>query len=173
MKSHLSPDSWPVIRISDPPQVGKRMASGMDAQSVRHLCAAGRPVRRPLRVKNGRPVRVQTAPRAARGKAAPRPGRSRLRPIRAAAREHMCISMHVYRTGVRRGRQSSRRGWRSRARRGSAGETADHDGRIQCTSTVNHGHQRKVVPAPRPWRPNLGGQGFASSNLASPTKQMA
>ena len=82
MKSHLSPDSWPVIGISDLSQFGKRMASGIVAQSVRQLCAAGRPARRPLRVKKRPgPIRGPTRREPPR-RAAPGQGRLRLRPIR-------------------------------------------------------------------------------------------
>jgi hypothetical protein len=48
------------------------------------------------------------------------------------------------------------------------GPTTDHAGRIQCPSTVNHGHQREVVHARQPSRPYLGVEG--SRVQISPTR---
>ena len=52
------------------------MASDMDPQPVRPLCAAVDRLGGQLRVKNGRPGRIQTAPRASPG--APNRGAGRL-----------------------------------------------------------------------------------------------
>jgi hypothetical protein len=64
----------------------------------------------------------------------------------------LCVS-----TGARRRGTNTRAGEVGNPMGG--GETTDHDGRIQRTSTVNHGHQRKVVSARLPWTPELGVKG--------------
>jgi hypothetical protein len=50
------------------------------------------------------------------------------------------------------------------------GPATDHDGHTQRTSTVNHGHQRTVVHARQPCRPDLGVKG--SRVQISPARQV-